>query len=152
MTIKKNKLSKKEKSIIIDLIINGYARTEIAKKINIKNVTLERLCKENNIELTSKYHSAFIKYNTDGFININNKKVYFSNISQLYLLLILEQTSRVENITPYEDSYKTIKHGEIIIHSIDKNKKATNLMIKSAVNKKIIRFMNPYYNKKFGVN
>jgi len=151
MPLKKITLSKKEKAIIIDLILKGYPRTTIAKKTNMKNITLERLCKENNINLNPKYCSVHIKYNTSGIVIISNKNIYFSNLNQLYLLLILEQCPNVHNITAYDETYKIIKNNKIEICFIDKNKIATNTMIRKAIKKKIIRFMSSYYNKKFGV-
>jgi len=148
----KRVLSKQEKSMLVDLIINGYSRTAIAKKMKIKNLTLEKICQENNIDLNHKYCSAFIKYDTSGIVTIKNRNIYFSNLSQLYLLLMFSKCSDITNIMPYDNTYKIIKNNNIQICPIDNNIKATNEMIKNAVEKRIIKFMNPYYNHKFGIN
>jgi len=148
---KKRKITKEDKAKIIDLSARGFSRTSIAKIMHMKNVTLEKLCKENDIKLPQKGSFTYIKYNANGVALIKKRNTYFNNLSQLYLLLMLNHRHGVTNITPYEDTYKAIENGEIKIYPLDRNQKATNEMIKNAVDQGMIRFMNPYYNNKFGV-
>ncbi len=148
---KKRILSKEDKSKIIDLSARGFSRTYISKVMHMKKITLEKLCNENNIQLPCRGSFAYIKFNTSGILCIKKKNIYFNNLSQLYVLLRIEHIADEMSIIPYENTYKIIENNKITICTIDINKKATNEMIKNAVEKKIIKFMNPYYNKKFGI-
>lgn len=148
---KKRILEKKDKAKIIDLSARGFSRTSISKIMHIKNTTLEKICIENDIQLPSKGSFTYIKNNVSGIVFTKKKNIYFNNLSQLYVLLMTNNIENIISITPYENTYKVIENDQIKICSIDIEKKATNEMIKNAVEKKIIKFMNPYYNKKFGI-
>lgn len=148
----KRKLSNAEKSKIIDLCAQRFPRTVIAKKMGMKNATLERLCEEESIPLTSKGHHAYTKFNASGIYLAKGRNLHFRNLNELHELIKLDLDPMVHKIDQYGDTFKVTRSGEIRVGLDDKSSLATNEMIEHAVSLKKIKFISEYLNRKFGAN
>lgn len=155
------KLNKKEKYLIIDLCCKGYSRTSIAKKLKMKNLTLEKICQQENISLPKKGSHFNIRENTKGILKCKNKNIIFNNAYELYLLLKINRIQSIIDICKHEENNVTIyfliwfKVKDDIkckmIENLPKIKPTIN-MIQYEVEKGNIYFINKYLNNKFNIS
>src|ERR1035437_9322647 len=108
-------LTETDRAHLNSLIVQGYSRTQIAKKLKTKNKTLEKLCLENDIPLLKKGNKTFIKDNTDGILVVKGTNLYFKNSSQLYFLLNCEFDQNTCSVETFQETFKIIKNDKEII-------------------------------------
>ena len=151
----KRRPTQDEMCIITGMIAKGFSRTAIAKRIGMKNKTLERICEDWGIPMNAPMARALTnKTNISGEVTTKHGIINFHNLYELYCLLKWHGDDKVESVQPETSlgKFRVKRRGcesKTITVIPNPLAVATIQMIDNHARTGRIHFYSKYFNRKF---
>lgn len=151
--MKKRKITDEERALLTDMLARNLPASSIAKRLKMKNSTLQRVCEAEGLPTAKRHVHPYIKTGVSGFFVFGEDRIPFTNLHELFVVMKYSTMPGVRKIEVKTNCVKVHMQGNEM-HVIDptlSTDKPTIEMIAAFAGRGQLVFASDYFNKRFNI-